>query len=215
MDRAMIVWEPFDINGDGAFQDNTDLNSVALLGMKFKNGMTILNSAFSDMYNAGFWQKDSRATVSTEADGDKTELARFDNFAYQLFLLLTNTYTGGRRVDDRQMAIRNYVRNGDYTVELVKNITFAMKPKENYSYNIVMRGLDYKEYLNAVYSKFTNIDNDKYRKNVTLKLLSYAKNTELQIIVNSSPMSFFDQGVTAYYLVNGMYTPLSYTLSNT
>lgn len=201
--NSRLTESTFDIKGTNLEQMKMQ-NSISFLGVKYKNGFTVLNTAFIDtVTNDIFTQRDYLYAGSG-----------YDNFAYQLYLLLTNTYHKNKRIEDKQIKLKNYVRNGDYDIELIKHVFIHLKPKDDQPRNIIMKGYDFQEYLKAI-----NIpdcpDTFKNENNVTLHFLDYAKDHELKILVNSEPMSFFDVEVDAYIKRNGLLYPVSDLAPNT
>ena len=217
--KSQITEGSFDIEGS-RFTELNDCRSTSFLGVRYKNGMTLFNTAFLD----------SIGTI-TQDDGEKVQVFnqkavrsgqseqyvyKYDNFAYQLFLLLTNTYHKNKRIENEKIKIKNYVRNADYDMELVKHIIIKMEHNNNKS-NILMKGFDFNKYVELVCEK-TELGYDEEEqklsplageKNVNLKFLSFAKDHELKISVKSEPMSFFETDVEAYIKRNGLLYPVS------
>ena len=211
--NSLLTLGAFDIDGDGDFSNVTNQTTISFLGMKYKEGMTVLNSAFVDSYDGenGFLQKDLRKH-SFDAYGEHMyDFSYYDNFAYQLYLILSNTYHKGKRIEDTEINIKNYVRNGNYTIELLKNI--IIKLQENSKHNILVKGIplyDGKD-GNSIMQGFKKLNAEGVEKagnkNITLKLLEYAKNHEVKIQVKSQPLSFLNNDVDAYIMRNGVLTP--------
>ena len=211
--NSLLTYGAFDIDGGGSFSNVNSKTAISFLGMKYREGMTVLNSAFVDSYNTtdGFLQKDLRKHTF-DAYGEKMyDFSYYDNFAYQLYLILSNTYHKGKRIEDTDINIKNYVRNGNYTVELLKNI--VVKLQENSKHNILLKGIPFYEGKdgNSIMQGFNKINSEGVTKagdkNVTLKLLEYAKNHEVKIQVKSQPLSFLNTDVNAYIMRNGILIP--------
>lgn len=224
--KSQITEGSFDIEGNRLTELKQD-NSTSFLGVRYKNGMTLFNTAFLD----------SIGTI-TQDDGEKVQVFnqkaarsgqsenfayKYDNFAYQLFLLLTNTYHKNKRIENEKIKIKNYVRNADYDMELVKHIIIRMEynnekaEHNNEKANILMKGFDFNNYVELVCKKPELGYDEKEQKlsplaeekNVNLKFLSFAKDHELKISVKSEPMSFFETDVEAYIKRNGLLYPVS------
>lgn len=210
--NSLLTQGAFDIDGDGNFSNVKNETTISFLGMKYKEGMTVLNSAFVDSYDtSGFLQKDLRKSSTNEYGEKMYDFSYYDNFAYQLYLILSNTYHKGKRIEDTDINIKNYVRNGNYTVELLKNI--VVKLQENSKHNILLRGIPFYEGKdgNSIMQGFNKINPEGVTKagvnNITLKLLEYAKNHEVKIQVKSQPLSFLNTDVNAYIMRNGILIP--------
>lgn len=185
----------FDIGQSGNFDDISDTNATMFLGMKYKDGFTLFNTAMVDTFTDNKFNQKKKNFKTGE----------YENFAYQLFLILSNTYHKDRRSEDKDINIKNFVRNGDYDIDLIKNIVIHLKAKE-VQHNILMHGMDFNQYVTTVEGK-TGASSEELtaiKKNVTLKFLDYAHNSQLQIRVNNSPMSFLSSDVEAYILKNGV-----------
>ena len=188
----------FDIK-DYKFSGIKNNNHATLLGMHYKEGMTLLNTAMVDSYdstNNYFKQQDVKRTTG-----------EYDNFAYQLYLILSNTYHKDKRAEDQEISIKNHVRNSDYDIQLIKNIIIHLKPKEGVINNILMQGMDFITYTNTIKALLladnNNFNAEAIEKNITLKFLDYAHNSQLQINVKNSPMSFLSTDSDAFILKNG------------
>ena len=77
-----------------------------------------------------------------------------------------------------------------------------------------MKHMDFNDYVSTVCTNATKVCGDdlsnfKQESNVTLNLLSVAKDHELKIVVNSEPMTFFETQVEAYIQKNGLLKPIS------
>jgi hypothetical protein len=93
--------------------------------------------------------------------------------------------------------MKNFVRNSNYTVEMLKNIIIKMEhpndPANKKPHNILVRGIDLKTMLTGFGLNFDSLENgfpdtdpkdDRNTagiKNVNLKLLNFAKNNELKV----------------------------------
>lgn len=195
----------FDIK-DYALSEVTTQNSTSFLGIKYKDGMTLLNNAFIDTTNEGGTSLNQKAN-SRDALG-------YENFAYQLFLLLTNTYHKNKKANDRAIKLKNFVRNGDYQIELIKHVIIQLCVAEGTKSNILMKHMDFNDYVSKICTNTAKVCGDDLsnfgqESNVTLKLLSVAKDHELKIVVNSEPMTFFETQVEAYMQKNGLLKPIS------
>lgn len=198
---SLLAEKAFDIKGS-SIREITDENAISFLGMKYKDGITLFNSAFVDSDSGegkDFLQKDRVVGKYELMDPDKP--AFYDNFAYHLYLILSNVYHKDKRIEDADINIKNYVRNGNYSVELLKNVIIKLSQKEEH--DILIKGFKFSELL----SGFKEGKAEAGSKNITLKLLSYAKNHELKIQVKSQPMSFLETNVDAYIMRNGMLIP--------
>ena len=198
--NSKLTKSSFDIHGT-ELRNLSVQDSISFLGVKYKNGFTLLNNAFLDSIsvdNKSFTQKDYLSSSTG-----------YDNFAYQLFLLLTNTYHKNKKIENQQIRAKNYVRNGNYSIELIKNIFIHLLPKPNHEerFNIIMSSLDFNEYIGDV-SEHGFPENFLKEPNVILKFIDYAKSHELKIVVNSQPMSFFDVEIDAYIRKNGILIPV-------
>ena len=195
----------FDI--DGSIIKNIDTNnSISFLGVKYKNGMTVLNTAFLDGASNNSSQQFNQVALR-----DKNNInPDYDNFAYQLFLLLSNTYHKNKKIENQKIKLKNHVRNGDYDIELVKHIIIKLSAETGSGYkdmNIALRNIDFNDYKKQVITKIDNGLNAE-DKNVKLRLLSFANDHELKIQVKSQPMSFFDIEVEAYIKRFGLLYPI-------
>lgn len=211
--NSLLTYDAFDIDGEGDFSNVNSKTAISFLGMKYREGMTVLNSAFVDSYDAtnGFLQKDLRKHTFDEYGEKMYDFSYYDNFAYQLYLILSNTYHKGKRIEDTEINIKNYVRNGNYTVDLLKNIVIRLQEKD--THNILVKGIplyDAKD-GHSIMQGFKKLNSEGVTKagdkNITLKLLRYAKNHELKIQVKSQPLSFLNTDVDAYVMRNGVLTP--------
>ena len=201
-DKSRLTESSFDTT-NGELSNINSQNATMFLGMKYKNGFTLFNTATTDSYNSDptyqfrQWQ--------AYYDNDK-----YANFAYQLYLILSNLYHKNKRAEDKQINIRNFVRNGDYDIQLQKNIVIKLDPKpasevSEGKHDILLKGYSFNEYSNIIINnlKADNTQCDINTKNVTLKFLNYAHNSQLQVNVNSEPMSFLNTDSDAYLLKNG------------
>lgn len=207
--------------------------SLCFLGMKHKKGMTLLNSAFFDSYvtkdnkAVGFAQKEHKYAKDTQG-------VYYSNFASQLYLILSNTYHKNKRAGDSFINVRNYVRNGYYTVELEKNIVIKLyvKPDGNSNFptlDILVKHIKLSDLKAGFKNKndksffdlgsfaSTNNNEDKYYPgdtNITLKLLDFAKSHDLKIKVKNKPLSMFNNSAKAYISRNGILYPSSLLTDN-
>ena len=192
----------YDIN-NGVFTGINDYNTVAFLGMKFKDGFTLLNSAFKDSHTGNTFNQ-----VATR----KGVVKEYENFAYQLYLLLSNTYHKNKRTADEQINLKNYVRNGDSNINFTKNIIVRLSEMEtDQKNNMLMRGCDFNAYVQLVKDK-SGIG-DSSESNITLKFIDSAINNVLNITIKSIPLSFIGVDAAAYIMRNGTLKP-SFNLAN-
>ena len=190
----------------GGFSQLRSHNTVAFLGMKHKDGFTLFNSAFRDLPDD---KSESKQFFSQ--DSGKS----YKNFAYQLYLLLSNTYHKNKRAADQQINLRNYVGNGNCDITFIKNIVTSLSENNPEGTNeILMRGVKFTEYLQAVKDNLPKSSDELNESpNIKLRFISSAINNELQITIKSIPMSFTEETVDAYILKNGALFP-SYNLAN-
>ena len=204
---SYFVESCYNINGTGQFGDMSNKNIVGFLGIKHNKGFTLLNSAFTDYYcNAN--------KLLQAARKKNTSFWEFENFAYHLYLILSNTFHKNKRVDDAYINLRNYVRNKRYEVTLTKNIVVRLS--ENIpggDNNIAMLGMDFIEYRKCVLDFIKPILNSENAQlleqssNVHLKFLDSAINNVLTITVNSQPLQFVNTEASAYIQYNGQLIP--------
>lgn len=203
-DVSKVTESTFDINASGNFTNVNNSNTTLFLGAKYKDGFTLFNAALMDSYtNNPYFKQQDRFMKSGE----------YHNFAYQLYLILSNTYHKDKRAEDQLINIRNFVRNGDYDIQLVKNIIIKLYQKNNVTHNILMQGMDFNLYVSDIEKILTKEDSsfdiNIIKNNITLKFLDYAHNSQLQINVNNSPMSFLNSSTEAYILRNGVLQGIS------
>ena len=188
---------------DGVFGNVNEYNVVMFLGMKYKNGFTLFNTATSDSFTTTPSYQ-FKQWIANYGNG------KYANFAYQLYLIFSNLYHKNKRSEDKQINIKNFVRNGDYDVQLQKNIIIKLDPKpaeqaKDGKHDILIKGVSFNEYSGEIMNRLYE-DNNNYTintKNITLKFLNYAHNSQLQVNVNSEPMSFLNTDAEAYLLKNG------------
>ena len=195
-ENSKLTEGAFDIDGANIVKADS-LKSVSFLGVKYKNGMTIINNAFRDSVSGDNQFNQQAISYST-----------YSNFAYQLYLLLTNTYHKNKRVQDQKINLKNYVRNGDYDIELVKHVIIELSAEGKQDMNITLRGVNFKDYRETILGH-EDLKANLSLKNVSLKLLSFANDHELKILVKSQPMSFFNNEVEAYIKRFGMLYPVN------
>lgn len=190
----------YDITDKGQFNRFSNTNMVGFLGIKHNKGFTLLNQAFIDYYNG-----ENNFKQAARKNGKFQE---FENFAYHLYLIFSNTFHKNKRIEDAQINLRNYVRNKRYEVQFTKNIVIKLSENNpNEEANIAMRGLDFKEYKEQVLTNSNLTEQLKDSKNVRLKLLDSAINNELIITINSQPLQFTDSDANAYIQYNGQLIP--------
>ena len=210
----------FDISETGIFSKMNEYNTIAFLGMKHKEGFTLFNCAFKDM-------ADTTNNILSQIAGKDGKSKEYENFAYQLFLLLTNVYHKNKRIADKQLNLKNYVRNGDSDITFTKNI--VTKAYENpevdpTSNDVLMRGISFNEYVNAVkqwlikndsYYSETKFDDFNNSLNIHVRFIDSAINNVLTITIKSKPFSFLSAEVEAYLSRNGVLIPTFNLAANT
>jgi hypothetical protein len=72
--------------------------------MKYKDGMTIFNSAFVDTpVEVGSTQKFKQKEYRKNNNTSEYDYVYYDNFAYPLYLILSNTYHRNKRIEDADL----------------------------------------------------------------------------------------------------------------
>ena len=199
VNRARITDGKYTFNtSKGAIEDARKDNVPVFLGMKYRDGFTLFNTAMMDTFT------ESPQNFKQRKYG--LSRGKYANFAYQLFLILSNTYHKEKRIEDQEINIKNFVRNSDYDIQLQKNIVIKLSPKEGIKHNILLHGMDFNNYAEAIQQALFKPEEERVinTKNITLKFLDYAHNSQLQINVNNDPMSFLSADTEAYILKNGV-----------
>ena len=199
VNRARITDGKYTFNtSKGAIEDARKDNIPVFLGMKYRDGFTLFNTAMMDTFT------ESPQNFKQKKYG--LSRGKYANFAYQLFLILSNTYHKEKRIEDQEINIKNFVRNSDYDIQLQKNIVIKLSPKEGIKHNILLHGMDFNNYAEAIQQALFKSGEERVinTKNITLKFLDYAHNSQLQINVNNDPMSFLSADTEAYILRNGV-----------
>lgn len=195
----------YDISG-GTFSNLNYTNKVGFLGIKYKNGFTLLNQAFVDYHyggtNDGFMQASRMVGTNT--------FSEYENFAYHLYLILSNTFHKNKRLKDKEINLRNYVRNSRYTTTFTKNIIVKLfiEDQKNLDRNtIYIKQIPFGKYVESTLKCISNSDDLNKSRNVTLKLLDSAVNNTLTIQVKSRPFEFINIEADAYLYYNGELIP--------
>ena len=192
--------------------DNEFAKTPAFLGMKYKNGFTLFNSAFAD-YDT--WDmKPFKQKCYKNLMGHS-----YENFAYHLYLLLTNTYHKNKRSENHIIQLKNYIRNGEYDITFTKNIIVKLFVNEetNTNNDILLRGIDFKEYKDSILKKLDNDVPQNFinQKNVSLKFIDSANNNMLSITMKGQQFPFLNINAEAYLLRNGELVPTYNLADNT
>lgn len=189
----------YDINSEGKLDNILEENHITFLGARYKDGLTLFNTAMIDGHNQQgnqFLQKDYNTN------------APYSNLAYQLYLIFSNIYHKNKRTDDREINIKNFVRNSQYEAQLKKTIYYrltASDASEDNRLDIAMHNMSFNNYVTKFQSiKEISTDWESIIKNnITLEFISYLHQSSLQIDVKSQPMSFLNAEQDAYFLRNG------------
>ena len=192
--------------------NNTWAKVTAFLGMKYKNGFTLFNSAFAD-------DKDAKGFRQQAGTVEHYRYKSYENFAYHLYLLLTNTYHKNKRSENHIIQLKNYIRNGEYDITFTKNIIVKLFVNEqtNNNNDILLRGIDFKEYKKSVSGKLGNDAPQDFinQKNVSLKFIDSANNNMLSITMKGQQFPFLNINAEAYLLRNGELVPTYNLADNT
>lgn len=216
-DNSTFVYQgAYDIDSKGLINKTSSINKVGFLAMKHDKGFTLLNQAFYD-----YWYEENYQEFQQSAYYMNNSPMEYENFAYHLYLILSNTFHKNKRIEDTTINLRNYVRNGNYDVTLTKNIVVKLSEDEdnNKESNIAMRGMDFVEYRDAILKQFSSEKELNYLQNESpnarLKFLSSAVNNVLTLNVKSQPLQFVITETDAYILYNGMLIPTFNLADNT
>ena len=216
-----ITYGSYGIDNGFIFPNNNSYyKTTAFLGMKYKDGFTLFNSAFAD------WQNQYDDLQFTQTAYKPYGEQEFKNFAYHLYLLLSNTYHKNKKENDKVLSLKNYVRNGDYDATLTKNVIVKLSEKtgnneEKLTQNILMRGLNFNSYVKEIKAlKEFNTNDPKIlefinSKNVELYFIDSAINNTLQLTIKGKPFPLVNADVEAYILVNGELVPAYNLADNT
>ena len=198
--RLTLGDNTFDIKDSGELNNITDANHITFLGMRYKDGMTLLNTAMVDGHNdsPAFIQKDNMYGVV-----GATVITYYPNLAYQLYILFSNIYHKNKRVEDKEINIKNFVRNSQYESQLVKTIYYYLKFQavtDDIKADVAFYGMSFSDYVEKVKSHLEKGITDA---NVSILFTDYLHKSDLQINVKSEPMSFLKSEQEAYFLRNG------------
>lgn len=209
----------YDISTQGEFESFSDNNMVAFLGIKHKDGFTLLNSAFHDKYlgkeTDRFTQNAIHFYGNPETLSTEYVDAEFKNFAYQLYLIFSNTYHKNKQAEEKQFInIRNNVSVNKYEAQLTKDIIVKLSA-ENLN-NIVFRSYNFNDYKNEIIKNLEESlpENFKNSNNITLKFLDSAVNNVLSINYITRPLYDEGENVNAYIQRNGQLKPCEILADN-
>lgn len=192
--------------------DVGEQNAFGVLCTKTQDGgFVAFNSGYydwNDNYPNSAGYKGENILQNSKENKRFRHISQYPNLAWPLFLILSRTYCKEKTSkDSNSINVMNYVRRSNYVTSLQKEILIKLKQNSNPA-NIVMRGIVYNSYKEALLKQLEN----EGAKNINKEALNLTFNdclnsTQLTLEVQNKGIEFPEMENTAFLTFNGSTIP--------
>lgn len=173
----------------------------------FNSGYYDWNENYSRKLN-GACYKGGHILQDSKENKRFRHISQYPNLAWPLFLILSRTYCKEKTSKDANtIDVMNYVKRDNYATSLQKEILIKLK-QNNKTANIVMRGIDYNSYKEALLEQLENEKAENINKEaINLTFNDCLNSTQLTLDIQNKGIEFPEMENTAFLTFNGSTIP--------
>lgn len=210
-DSALVLDIWYDSRGH-KICDVGEQNAFGILCTKTQDGgFVAFNSGYYDwngQYPKSACYKGENILQDSKENKRFRHISQYPNLAWPLFLILSRTYCKEKTSKDaNSINVMNYVRRSNYVTSLQKEILIKLKQNSKPA-NIVMRGIVYNSYKEALLEQLKNEGAENINKEaINLTFNDCLNSTQLTLDIQNKGIEFPEMENTAFLTFNGSTIP--------